>query len=129
MDFSGCTIIRAILCPPRSKTLTLESDPFFENFNLANNFWTVSARALIFHKNISCDKTIPSVILFLTLWPWPWCFAIFFKNFNLANYFWTVSARTLIFNINIPSDKTLPWVHYFWHGDLHLGFWPIFWNF
>ena len=29
-------------------TLTLEFDPFFENFNLANNFWTVSARAWYF---------------------------------------------------------------------------------
>ena len=29
-------------------TLTLEFDPFFENFNLANNFWIVGARALIF---------------------------------------------------------------------------------
>ena len=29
-------------------TLTLEFDPFFENFNLANKFCTVSARALIF---------------------------------------------------------------------------------
>ena len=27
------------------------------NFNLANNFWTVSARALIFQMNIPCDKT------------------------------------------------------------------------
>ena len=27
------------------------------NFNLANNFWTVSAIALIFHMNIPCDKT------------------------------------------------------------------------
>ena len=29
-------------------TLTFEFDLFFENFNLANNFLTVSARALIF---------------------------------------------------------------------------------
>ena len=27
------------------------------NFNLANNFWTVSARALIFYMSIPCDKT------------------------------------------------------------------------
>ena len=32
---------------------------FFENFKLANNFWTVSARALIFHMSIPCDKTFP----------------------------------------------------------------------
>ena len=29
------------------------------NFNLANNFWTVNARALIFHMSIPCDKTFP----------------------------------------------------------------------
>ena len=40
-------------------TLTLEFDPFFENINLADNFWTVSARTLIFHMNIPCDKTFP----------------------------------------------------------------------
>ena len=41
------------------------------NFNLANNFWTVNARGLIFHMSWSCDKTFPWVPLFLTLWPWP----------------------------------------------------------
>ena len=34
-------------------TLTLEFDLLFEKFvNIANNFWTVSARALIFHMSI-----------------------------------------------------------------------------
>ena len=37
------------------------------NFNLANNFWTVSTRVLIFHMSILCDKTFPLVPLFLTL--------------------------------------------------------------
>ena len=32
---------------------------FWVNFNLANNFWTVSARALIYHMSIPCDKTFP----------------------------------------------------------------------
>ena len=81
-------------------TLTLEFDPFFETFNLANDFSTVSARALIFHMNIPCDKTIPWVPLFLP------CvltseFGPFFKNFNLANNFLTVSTRVLIFHMNI----------------------------
>ena len=39
-----------------------------ENFNLANTFWTVSARAFIFHMSIPCDKNFPWVPLFLTLW-------------------------------------------------------------
>ena len=33
------------------------------NFSLANKFWTVSARTLIFHMNIPCDKTFPWVPL------------------------------------------------------------------
>ena len=45
-------------------TLTLEYDPFFENFNLAYNFWTVGAKALIFHMSIPCDKTFQWVPLF-----------------------------------------------------------------
>ena len=58
-------------------TLTLEIDPFFENYNFANNFWTVNARALIFHMSISCDKTFLLVLVnLLTLtfdflnWRW-----------------------------------------------------------
>ena len=46
-------------------TLTLEFDPFFENFNLANNFCTMSAITLIFHMSIPCDKTFQWVPLFL----------------------------------------------------------------
>ena len=41
-------------------TLTMEFDPFFEQFNIANYFWTVSAIALIihiFHMSIPSDKT------------------------------------------------------------------------
>ena len=49
-------------------TLTLEFDPFFENFNLFNNFWTASARALIFQMNNPCDKTFPWVPLFFLLY-------------------------------------------------------------
>ena len=48
------------------------------NLNPAYNLWTVSARALIFHKNIPCDKTFPWVPLFLPrdldlgVWPVFW---------------------------------------------------------
>ena len=34
-------------------------DLLSENFRLANNFWTVSVRALIFHKSIYFKKTFP----------------------------------------------------------------------
>ena len=78
--------------------------PIFWNFNLTNNFWTVSARAMIVHISIPCDKTFPWVPFFFTMWPWPWSLTIF-ENFKLANNFWTVSARALIFNMSISSDN------------------------
>ena len=54
-----------------SVILSLSFCPLW-NFNLANKFWTVNARTLIFHMNIPCYKTFPWVPLFLILWPWPW---------------------------------------------------------
>ena len=50
--------------------------------NLANNFWTVSDTALIFHMNNPCDDTIIFYPVTLTLELDP-----FFENFNLANNF------------------------------------------
>ena len=45
-----------------SVTLTLELTYFFwegeGNFNIVQNIWTVSARAMIFHRSISNDKTL-----------------------------------------------------------------------
>ena len=35
---------------------------------LANNFWTVSARAFILHTSISCDKIFLLVLRYLSLW-------------------------------------------------------------
>ena len=46
-------------------TLTLEFDPFVENVNLAIYFWTVSARAFLFHMSIPCDMTFPWFNYFL----------------------------------------------------------------
>ena len=58
--------------------------PIFENFNPANNFWTVSSRTLIFHMNIPCEQTFPWVPLFLTLWPWPWSLIHFWERKTLT---------------------------------------------
>ena len=55
--------------------LDLRVWPFFENFNLVKNFWTVSARALIFHKNILCVKT--------SLLTWPLSLTHFLKTLTL----------------------------------------------
>ena len=58
--------------------------PFFENFNLSYNFWTVGARALIFPMSIPFVKTFFSwVPLFFTLWPWPWSLTNFLKTLTL----------------------------------------------
>ena len=51
------------IMPLRSKieghiVFILSFCPPLWNCNLANNFWTVSARAFVFHMNIPCDKTI-----------------------------------------------------------------------
>ena len=97
---------------------------FLENFNLANNFWTVSARALIFHMSIPCYKTLPWVPLFFTLWPWPWSLTHLLKT-TLAYYFWTVSARALIFHMSIPCGKTFLRFHYFLPCDLDLRVWHL----
>ena len=69
------------------------------SFNL---LLTVSARTLIFHMNISCDKTNMFYPVTLTTLE----FDLFFENFNLVNCFWTVIARASIFYIKISSDKT-----------------------
>ena len=71
-------------------------------FNLANNFWTVSAIALIFHMNIPCDRTIifhPVTLEFDQIKK---------KPFNLAYIFWTVSARALLYHMSISSEDTFP---------------------
>ena len=86
-------------------TLTLELDPFFEKFNLANNLWTVNGRALIFHMSIPCVKTFSMYQQFLPcdldLGVWPYFLTLTF-NFNV----WTVGARALIFHMSILRDKT-----------------------
>ena len=94
---------------PVCRSVFLSFSPPFWNFNLANNFWTVSDRAFIFHMIIPCDKNFPWVSLFFTLLPWPWSLTQIFENFNLVNNFWTVNARALIFHMNISCDKTFPW--------------------
>ena len=81
-----------------------------ENFNLANNFWTVSAGALIFHMSILRDKTLPLVPLFFTLWTWPWSLTHFWKILTLIV---SVSVIALINHIDFHCDKTFPGVPQF----------------
>ena len=48
-------------------TLTFEFDLLFSNFNFANNFWIVSARALIFHMSI--PNVIRPIHWYHNFWP------------------------------------------------------------
>ena len=153
--------------PPRSKIggilflSCLSFCPPLWNFNLANNFWTVwtvSARALIFHMSISCDKTFPWAPLFFTQWPWPWSLTHFLKTLTLLITFeqWVLELWyfTRIFPVIRPSCglfltlwhwpwslthflKTLTllitfkhWVLELWHFTVPLFFtlWPWPWS-
>ena len=87
------------------------------NFNLANNFWKVSARALVFHMSIPCDKTFPWVPLFFTLWPWPWSLTHFLKTLTYL-IIWTASATAFILHMSISCDKIFLLV------SRYLSLWP-----
>ena len=75
------------------------------NFNLANNFWTVSARSLIFHISIASDKNFLSDQLLFALWPWPWSLTYLLKTLAFLKTF-EQSARVLIFHMSILTDQT-----------------------
>ena len=98
-------------------------------WNFASYFWTVSARALIFHMNIPCDKTFSWVPLFFTLWPWPWSLTHFLKKtltLLIAFEQWVLELWyfTWVFLVIRPFHG----YHYFLHRDLDLGVWPFFEN-
>ena len=113
---SFCNSVILSFCPP------------LWNFNLANNFSTVRARALIFHMSIPCDKTFLWIPLFLTLWPWPWRLTYFLKTLTLWISFeqWVLELwyYTWVFLVIRPFSG----YHYFWPCDLDLGVRPIFWK-
>ena len=82
-------------------TLTLEFDLLFENYNLANNFWTLSATALIFHMNISSGKTR----LYQCFWPYDLyleSFTYFLKTLNLLITFEQRELELLYFRWAFP---------------------------
>ena len=88
--------------------LTLEFDMFFENFNLANNFWIASSRALMFHMIISSDKTF--FFTFYIFLPYDldllfFYFGLLFENITFSIIFSTVSARVFIFHMSISCEK------------------------
>ena len=119
-----------IFMPPRSKIgghfvfCPVCHSVLLWNFNLANNFWTVSAKALIFHMNIPCDKTFSWVPLFFTLWPWPWNLTHFLKTLALLITFelWVLELLyfTWVFLVIRPGVPI-----FFLPCDLDLGVDPF----
>jgi hypothetical protein len=104
---------------------------FVNIFNLGCIFWMVCTRTLIFHVNITCDKTLPWVQIFFDLVTLTLVFNLLIGNFSLGYIFWMVGTMALTFHINIPCNKTFPWVpknwlcdQKNWHCDLDLGVWP-----
>ena len=127
--------VKTFFMPLRSKieghivfvlSVILSFCPSLWNFNLAHNFWTMSARALIFHMSIFCDKTFPWIPLFLTLWPWPWILTHFLKTLTLLIPFeqWVLELWyfTWVFLLIIPFCG----YRYFWPCDLDLRVWCTF---
>ena len=78
--------------------------PFFKKkFNLPKSFWTVTAKALIFHRNILWDKTFPCGTLYQQIWP---CdldlgFVLPSENFHFAKNFWTVCVKLFLVTTNM----------------------------
>ena len=125
-----------VFIPPRSKiegaysfcpvchSVILSFCPPLWNFSLANNFWTVSATAFIFHMSIPCDKTFSWVPLFLTLWPGPWSLTNFLKTLALLITFEQWVLELWYFTWIFPVIRPFRGYHYFLNCDL--GVWPIF---
>ena len=95
-------------------------------FNLASNFWTVSARTLIFHMSIPCDKTFPWVSLFITLWPWPWSLTNFLKTLTLLWIFEQWVLEFWYFTWVFLVIRPLHGYHFFYPVTLTLEFDPFF---
>jgi hypothetical protein len=86
------SVIRMSFCRSQ-KTLTL----------------VISARALIFHMSIPCDKIFPWVQQCLILWPWPWCLTYLLTTLILAISFKWYKQEPWYFT-SVPCDKTFSWV-------------------
>jgi hypothetical protein len=80
------------------------------NFNLANNFWMVHTRALIFDMSVIYGKTFPWASNFLTMWPWPWC----------LTYLWKTLTLVITFKWYVLGCWYFTWVFHVWQ-DLLMG--------
>ena len=107
-------------------TLTLEFDLLFENFNLANNFWTVSARALIFQMSIPYYKTFLWVPLFLRHLLWSWSLTYLLKTLTLLINFKQRVLELWYFTWVLLLARPFRVYQQFWPCDLYFGVWLTF---
>ena len=115
--------------PKQAKSPANSNLEINNGFKTDNNcFWTVRARALIFHMYISLDKTFQLEPKIWTLWPLNLTFELLFKDFNFGHNFWTIRARSFVLPMYFPSDKIFPFDPKFWPCDLWP--WPLsyFWK-
>ena len=98
------------------------------SFTSADNFWTMKARALIFHMNIPTGKTFPWVPTSLTFWPWPMIVWPIFENYNPVNTFWEVSAKALIQELTFLVIRSSCWYLTFWPWHLKFFFLKLMLN-
>lgn len=104
----------------------LDFDLFLEIFYLADNFWPVNARAMIFDMSISNENPFPLLPTFLSLWPWRCSLTYFLENFNFANDFLTLRVIFFIFYINTVFHLIRSLCGYLTFWLLHLTFfWQI----
>ena len=110
-------------------TLALEFDLPFGRFNLAKNFWTVSAGVNSFHMNSLWQSFSGGTNIF-TLWQ-PRKLTYFLKTLTLLITFeqWVLELWYFIwiFYETRPSRGHQQFQPYMY--DLYLGAWPTFWKF
>ena len=94
------------------------------NFTLANNFWTMKTRALIFHMSIPSGKTFQRVPTSFTLWPWPWSLNFFQKTLTLLINVEKWVLELLYFRWVFYVTRTLRGYQQFWPCDFDV--WPTF---
>ena len=87
----------SLLCPLRSKMywpVCHSVNLFILSFckSVANSFWSVRVRDLIFHMSIPIRKTFPWIPTILTLWSWLCTLTYFLRTLNLLI---TVEHRVL----------------------------------
>ena len=103
-------------------SVILSSCPHFWNFNLANNFWTVSVRVWYFTRIFLMIRPFRGYLI-LPLWPWPWSLTYFLKTLlTMLITFeqWVLELWYLTWVLSVARPFCV--YHYFLHVTLTLEF-------